>query len=64
MLNINLIRTNPEFVQAALSKRDGKGNFDTLLENDAKRRALQSQVDNLKAKRNLVSASIPKLKRR
>lgn len=63
MLNINLIRTNPEFVQAALSKKGWQGNFDTLLENDAKRRALQSQVDNLKAKRNLVSASIPKLKK-
>ncbi len=59
MLDINLIRENPEIVMAALTKR----NMDTsvvteLIALDAKRRSFLQEVEVLKAERNRVSKEI------
>lgn len=63
MLNINLIRTSPEDVAAALAKKGYVVNFDEFLSKDKERRAKLQEVENLKATRNKVSAEVPKLKK-
>ena len=63
MLDIKLIRSNPEKVKEALEKRKEKINLDEILELDQKRRELLSETDSLKEKRNTVSEEIGKLKR-
>lgn len=63
MLDINLIRTNPEFVKAALLKKECEVDFTALIGWDAERRATIAEVEALKAKKNKVSAEIPKLKK-
>ena len=63
MLDINLIREDPEGVRAALRKRGGDVDFTELLEWDRERRRLIGEGDGLKARRNEVSAEIPKLKK-
>lgn len=63
MLDINLIRQNPDAVKAALLKKGFETDFTQMLEWDASRRAMISEVEALKAKKNKVSAEIPKLKK-
>ena len=63
MLDMKLIRSNPEKVKEALEKRKEKINLDEILELDQKRRELLSETDSLKEKRNTVSEEIGKLKR-
>lgn len=63
MLNINLIRTQPDYVKAALAKKGYDVDFKELLEMDENKRTLQQEIESLKAKRNTVSASIPVLKK-
>lgn len=63
MLNINLIRTSPEEVAAALAKKGYVVNFDEFLSKDKERRAKLQEVETLKATRNKVSAEVPKLKK-
>lgn len=63
MLDLNLIRTNPEKVAASLAKKGCTVNFTELLAWDAERKAKIAEVETLKAKRNKVSAEIPKLKK-
>ncbi len=64
MLDIKRIRKNPEELVAAMKARRNKGaDVTELLETDEKRRALLMEVETLKAKRNSVSAEIPKLKK-
>lgn len=63
MLDIKLIRSNPEKVKEALEKRKEKINLDEILELDQKRRELLLEADALKEKRNTVSEEIGKLKR-
>ncbi len=63
MIDINAIRENPEKVRSALLKRMKEIDFTELLSWDEQRRALISENDQLKARRNEVSAAVPVKKR-
>ena len=63
MLDINLIRSKPEWVREQLSKRGVNITFDTLLKADEKRRKEQTDNDTLKNRRNTVSAEIARIKK-
>lgn len=64
MLDINLIRSNPEFVKEGLAKKGSKANLDELLGMDQKRRALVAENEAIKAERNRLSKDIPAMKKR
>jgi len=63
MLDINLIRENPKAIARRLAKKEAKLNFKELLQWDAERRSVISQVEELKATRNKESSLVPKLKK-
>ena len=63
MLDIRRIRKNPEEVRKALEKRHGDFPIDEVLELDKTRRSILTKVEEMKAKQNLVSKEIPKLKK-
>lgn len=63
MLDINLIRANPEKVRNALLKRMHDISFDELLSWDHEYRSNRTELEKLQAQRNKVSADIPKLKK-
>ena len=63
MLDINLIRSDSAKVSAALAKKGYTVDFAEMLGWDAERKAAKQSVEELKAKRNKVSAEIPKLKK-
>ncbi len=62
MLDIELIREHPEQVKAALARRGIEPPIDRLLELDAQRRSLLTEVESLKAERNRASKEIGKMK--
>ena len=63
MLDLNLIRENPDLVRTALKNRQMDASpVDEILRLDEKRRSLLTQVEALKAERNSVSKEIGKLK--
>ena len=63
MLDINLIREKPDLVRAALKNRQMDASpIDSILSLDEKRRALLTEVEQLKAERNTVSKEISKMK--
>jgi len=63
MLDINLLRENPEIVRKALRDRQGDpAPVDSILQLDEKRRTLLSEVEKFKAERNVVSKEIGKMK--
>jgi seryl-tRNA synthetase len=63
MLDINIIRETPEIVRKALKDRQmDPSPVDAILALDEKRRALLSQVEVLKAERNVVSKEIGQMK--
>src|SRR5512146_529089 len=62
MLDIELIRSDPEFVRTALLKRVDDVDLDPILEADALRRKLTSEVDTARAERNRTAKEIGKLK--
>lgn len=63
MLDIKLVRSNPEIVVQALKKRGTAINLDDFLALDAKRRDILFQSEQLKNKRNVVSEEISRLKK-
>lgn len=63
MLDIRRIRNNPEEVRNGLNKRHGNFSIDRVLEIDEKRRNTLSEMEQLKARQNVVSKEIPKLKK-
>ena len=63
MLDIRLIRTQPERLESALKARNKDIPLSSFLSNDEKRRQLLSQVEEKKAKRNQTSKSIGQAKR-
>lgn len=63
MLDINLIRTKPEFVKQQLLKRIDKVDFTDLLKADDDKRKLMQEVETLRAERNRVTSEIAKIKR-
>ena len=63
MLDINLIRNNPQKVADALAKKGCVVDFAELLSWDAERRAKINEVEQKKALRNSVSVQIPRIKK-
>lgn len=63
MLDMYLIKNNTQYVVDALAKKGCVVDFTELLSWDAERRALIGETEAAKAKRNKVSAEIPKLKK-
>ena len=65
MVDIKLVRTDPEFVKAAVRKREMNLDavIDEILEIDAERRQLSGQNDALKAEQNAASKKIPQIKK-
>ena len=63
MLDLNLIREQPDLVRTALKNRQiDPSPVDDILRLDEKRRALLTQVETLKAERNAVSKEIGRTK--
>ena len=63
MLDINLIRENPDLVRTALKNRQmDSSSIDDILRLDEQRRTLLTDVEKLKAERNAVSKEISKMK--
>jgi seryl-tRNA synthetase len=60
MLDINLIRSNPELIKQGIQKKRMKMDLDELLELDGDLRKLRSEVENLRSERNRLSKDIPK----
>lgn len=63
MLDINRIRKEPEKVAELLSRKGCKVNFEKFLLKDKQAKELEQQTNELKAKRNQVSAEVAKLKK-
>ncbi|WP_457599719.1 serine--tRNA ligase [Hydrogenivirga sp.] len=65
MLDIELIRRKPDHVKERLSRRDGElpGLIDRVLDLDAKRRKLLTEIESLRADRNAKSKEIGRLRR-
>lgn len=65
MLDIKIIRENPDKVKAALKTRNADYDcyIDEILEIDEKRRKLSTETDALKAEQNKVSKQIPIMKK-
>lgn len=63
MLDLRMIRQNPEKVREALRKRGEEAPLEELLVLDEKRRSILTDVEKLKAKRNEVSDEVARRKR-
>jgi len=63
MLDIKLIRENPELVRAGIAKKNTTFDMDKLLALDAHRREVLRHVEQLKAERNKASEEIAKKKK-
>lgn len=63
MIDIKVLRNEPEKVQRAFLKRKEKFDIDGLLKLDDERRELIFQGEQLKNKQNTVSKEVPKLKK-
>lgn len=63
MLDIKLIRENPDKVKAGIDNKNEKNRVDEILELDEKRRSIISEVEELKAKKNQVSQQIGQIKK-
>lgn len=63
MLDIKLIRENPEKINELLKRRNPELSIDQVLEIDTQRRAVQTQADELRAKRKTESQKIGEMKR-
>ncbi|MFS8524210.1 MAG: serine--tRNA ligase [Limnochordales bacterium] len=63
MLDIKFIRENPDVVKEAMRRRGEDAPIDEVLELDARRRALVTEAERLKAQRNEASEQVARLKR-
>ena len=64
MLDIALIRKDPEYVARALAKREYRVDFTEFLVWDGQRRALIAESETMKAERNRISREVPAMKKR
>jgi len=62
MIDINLIRTDPDFVRAALARRGIAPRVDEIRELDERRRTLQTRIDSLRSEQKTASKEFAKLK--
>ena len=63
MLDIKLIRENPDKINELLKRRNPELSIDKVLEIDAERRKIQTQADELRAKRKTESQKIGMMKK-
>ena len=65
MLDIRMIRENPEKVKQGMKKRclELDSVVDSILEIDVKRRELSTKTDQMKSEQNSASKQIPMLKK-
>ena len=63
MLDLNLIRSDKNFVEAALAKKGCIVDLTEVIDADRDRKALKQSAEEMKAERNRVSASIRKKKK-
>ena len=63
MLDLKFIRENPALVRKGLLNKNSKDVVDEIIAFDEERRTLISKTDELKSKRNQVSAQIPVMKK-
>lgn len=63
MLDLKLVRSNPEIVKEALKNRNSDINLDEFLKLDEDRRKVLADVESMKARRNKVSEEVGRLKR-
>jgi seryl-tRNA synthetase len=63
MLDLKLLRSDPERVKAALARRGAGGEVDELLVLDARRRELLPTIEDAQAERNSASKRIGEIKR-
>ena len=63
MLDIKLIRENPDLVKQGIQNKNEKDRVDEILSLDEKRRKIIIEVEELKAKKNQVSSKIPQMKK-
>jgi seryl-tRNA synthetase len=61
MLDLKLIRSNPELIKSNLKNRNETINIDHILEFDEKRRTLESELGELNALKNRLSPEIGKM---
>jgi seryl-tRNA synthetase len=64
MIDIRLIRENPDWVKGEIAKLNAEAPIDEILDLDQQRRQALSQVEELKAERNRVSKSMGPLRGR
>ena len=62
MLDLKFVRANPQAVEEALQKRGGKVSLAAFLQQEAERRQILAQVEEMKAKRNADSKQIGQMK--
>ena len=63
MLDLKLLRREPDEVRAALARRGAEGAVDQLLHHDERRRQILPQLEGLRAQRNEASEAIGQAKR-
>ncbi len=63
MLDMKLIRENPDFVREALAKRNFEVDLNPIIALDDKRKSLLSQMEVMKNDRNVTSKNIPIMKK-
>lgn len=63
MIDINLIRNQPEMVKEKLARKEFEVDFTIFLEQDKKRREMIYATEQLKAEKNKTSAQIPQMKK-
>ncbi len=63
MLDIKLIRENPEKINELLKRRNASLSIDEVIKIDEQRRAVQTEADELRAKRKTESQKIGELKK-
>ncbi len=63
MLDIKILRQNPERIKEALKKRNNDLDITPAIELDAKRREILTDVEQRKAKQNEINKKIPQMKK-
>ena len=63
MLDLNLIRKDPDYVKAGLAKRGYEADFTELLKWDEERRAILAENESIKAERNKLNKQMPALRK-
>ena len=61
MIDLRLVREDPEYVKAALARRGMEPRIDELLEIDARRRDAQTRLDALRSRQKQVGKEVPRL---